>query len=1507
MENYIFYKMLSTFGYGTCDVLSYNVIEIARKLGFTPSVIRTMTHHTISEVSANGNTVILDSDIEVFYLKYNNQDFAGIQDVLNDKYLIHRTDHYGKSVHNKSTDQLVSQLYHNVQVNHTIYQSVDNFDFILKPQETIEFLWKTADKYHHYWPGEETLEDRLLKNVVSNSKFIFSPDFKDTTLLLSEMFNEHEGLSLNEFLKPTTDSAYFIYRTSLPFPILFSTISGIFKLGNSLESIQVFISLDNEQSWSKVWEKKDTNFNTDTFNLSEHLAYPAISQNSIPTYHYSLKFLFCAQELPLLSCGIDSLQIENIFQISKFFIPQLKLGENIIEYTDANGNIPDRNVEVIIEWQESWENKPPNKVTTPTFPLHQANVDSLYFAFTWEPATDDDGDRIVDYEFMLSNDDRMLFPHSPNFNLYTSAFGEGAKPYFKVKETGWLNDGETYYWRVRAKDARGAWGEWSDTWSFTPHGVMRPINAKSELVGQSIKLSWERNPIGKQPDFYKIYASDEMNGFYPDEVTLFALADSTEFIIPFDEKDPPFSFYRISACDSLGQESLISDVIAIPYPFMYAAFDSIRPDSLFRMNLFTNNKFYPYIYYIYIEDLYFPQITIDQKPDWLSYTDKVLYGTDTHIARKLVYLDSTHRTIEISMNDYMGSGIVTQTILLQTVAVNNAPELILSDSITCENNYFSAYITSIDGDVAFGDTNFYTVLQKPTWLNYEINGDTILLFGTPVTESMTGFTFQDSLLRVLAVDTKNDSTTVEYLIGITPRLQILSAISDTAIMNQPFSYSIVVNREDEYSPNLSFSSLSVPKWLETDGFRFFGIPTIYDLSDTILRIAMYDRICNYYVEHEAVIFIQHVNHPPVLVIPILHDALENYPYFAQITAYDIDTLVEEVTFLFTISPDNSWLSIDSTTGVLHGTPLRTNIFVDTAFTITVCDQHGACDSGRIRIHIDWFNSAPELVLIDNPICEDGLYIGFITSVCGDVFVGDTHIYIPLVLPEWIGISIVGDTVFLEGIPTEKDLNDTIVRILAIDRKNEITIEEYAIRLIPKLKIRSASVDTATTNVLYTYAIETSQEFDFSDFSLIQCPAWLNLDENFVFSGIPRIQDLNDTILLFSIEDETCSHLAEQRVSITILYVNHPPVITTTELPDALEENLYVAQIMAYDMNNLTKETLLSYEISPNTSWLSIDAATGRLEGTPLREHIFENTFLVRACNPYEACDSAQFNIYIDWLNRTPELILVDLPKCEDALYTGYITSIDGDVLVGDSHIYIPLAMPEWIDFYVDGDTVFLSGIATEQDLNDTIVRILAIDLKNELVIQDFAIQLIPKLKIHSVPVDTAMVNSLYTYVLETNKHVDFSDFYFAQLPSWLQLDENLNFVGTPQIEHLNDSILHFLINDMECSHTAEQRFSIFIQQGVTIITPIFRNFSIQIIKSESENKYYSIVQTAKQMNFRYRIYSVDGKLVFTSSNQNLTEGIHYLLIETGSLSNGIYIFEGIENNQIRHSIKFIKQ
>jgi hypothetical protein len=583
-------KQLRIYGYGPCNVTTVNLGDFAywtgsSSTGRASNKYYGWTHHSIVEVSTDGNPdekFLLDSDMGVFYLDFNNQNLSSVAQAVNDKYLICRTKHYSKgSPYNQDRNRFTALCYEKDNIPMLRSSTRRNaglfydFEINLRPNEEMIFDFGIPTFFRNY-PRGRTPPPTLLTGVISNSKFVYSSNFKDkgkNNCLNTNMILD-EDVTKPHFHPSKVENGIFIFEFNPPFPILDINIQLLLKQSTTADSIMAYYSTDGS-NWELVYISSRVGAFIGSINLHDKI--PSVESEAL--YKYFLKFEFNPKD-SAWACGIDSLNIQTTFQCSRFFMPQLRLGENVITYSDASGNDSDRNVEIIVEWQESSSNRPPNKIAAPVFPAPQAEVDSLYFAFTWEAATDDDGDAIADYEFMLSDDERMLYPHSPNFNLYVSCFNEGIKPYFKVKETGWLNDGETYYWRVRAKDERGAWGEWSDTWSFTPHGVMRPVNGRAEVKGQSIHLAWERNPTGKQPDFYKIYASNETNGFSPEAYNLFALCDSSHFTIPFQKDEAPKSFYRIAACDTLGQESLISDAVAIPYPYIYSAYEAVGSSNI---------------------------------------------------------------------------------------------------------------------------------------------------------------------------------------------------------------------------------------------------------------------------------------------------------------------------------------------------------------------------------------------------------------------------------------------------------------------------------------------------------------------------------------------------------------------------------------------------------------------------------------------------------------------------------------------------------------------------------------------------------------------------------------------------------------------------------------------------------------------------------------------------------------------------------------------------------------
>ena len=762
-DAYVNYNMLMCYGYGTCDIVTWDARLFMQYIGYSTNSSY-MVHHTVANIHTSGNDYLLDSDMKVFYLNYDNSNLVGFNDVLNDKYLIYRTKHYGKNIkYDKAVDKWVSRLYYQEYLNKKNFEGIKGwqppiYDFTLRPGERVEYSWDETKMYVQNWGTETEIPTAFAKNIIANGEYIYSNNFK--TAELSELFDDYKNIAtsspaISPHIYASNDSAYFIISVNSPFPIVDAYLKGNFIQNSINDSIEVFWSSDNN-IWAKKWLINEVGNFSDSINFQSQLLY-IINNQSLPlTYNYYLKFLFHKANSDSID-GVDSLYIENTFLTSRFFLPTLVKGINQINYSDYNGTDTLRNLEIKINWQETNENHPPSIVQDAIFPKNGATVDSLYFGFSWVPATDVDGDQITDYEFFLSDRPDMLYPLSPNFNLYVSALGDGANPYYKVKETGWLNDGTTYYWKVRAKDSRGAWGDWSQIWNFTPKGVMQPVDLKYEFKNDSLLLSWRRNSSGKLPDCFKIYGSDEAVGFVPDAKNIIGLTRDSSFIIQYNGGNALKTFYRVSACTNDGQESLPSNYISIPYPYLYSKLDTLVPGKTFKFELAVNEKFRPLFYYGEDTIFYQSKIVFDTIPYWLTVSiGNIVSGLpDYELSRKINFIDSLSKIVLRVVND--SSYEKKYIFKLISSIKNNPPSLFLNDSIATTGKVFNSYITTKDGDFLYGDKNYLVVLTKPSWLNCTIGNDTIFLFGLPVSGDN-----EDNIIKVNATDSKGASVTRDF-------------------------------------------------------------------------------------------------------------------------------------------------------------------------------------------------------------------------------------------------------------------------------------------------------------------------------------------------------------------------------------------------------------------------------------------------------------------------------------------------------------------------------------------------------------------------------------------------------------------------------------------------------------------------------------------------------------------------------------------------------------------------
>ncbi len=168
------------------------------------------------------------------------------------------------------------------------------------------------------------------------------------------------------------------------------------------------------------------------------------------------------------------------------------------------------------------------------------------------------------------------------------------KPQYTLGEAGLLTPDTKYYWHVRARGAKGLWGPWSKTFSFTARSGVSA--GREGGLGRGIvcgNAEVEGEPGGRRPAKYRVYGSDEKGFTVMDKARQLDLGISarnemaawnpwappnfiaettdTQFAVIGPGVNPAGNktYYRVVALDGQGKRSGPSDYAVGPRPVIY--------------------------------------------------------------------------------------------------------------------------------------------------------------------------------------------------------------------------------------------------------------------------------------------------------------------------------------------------------------------------------------------------------------------------------------------------------------------------------------------------------------------------------------------------------------------------------------------------------------------------------------------------------------------------------------------------------------------------------------------------------------------------------------------------------------------------------------------------------------------------------------------------------------------------------------------------------------------------
>ncbi|MDA7776524.1 putative Ig domain-containing protein, partial [Alphaproteobacteria bacterium] len=681
------------------------------------------------------------------------------------------------------------------------------------------------------------------------------------------------------------------------------------------------------------------------------------------------------------------------------------------------------------------------------------------------------------------------------------------------------------------------------------------------------------------------------------------------------------------------------------------------------------------------------------------------------ITGSLKNIDVGGHSINLFASDQQGNATSTSFSLLVN-NVNDAPKF------KVEDDYFFGsedqdvtftipireYADDIDHDVS-NEGLRYTLESGPGWLVMSPDGFLLGMarndyVGThsliiKVTDKAGAF---DTKTFLLTINNVNDAPTLE-------------AISDESTdEDAPFEYQLTatdIDMDVVDNETLTYEAVEKPGWMTVSSSGLItGTPENDDVGEHTITVKVTDSIGESDTK-TFTLLVNNTNDVPALghVSEDLLSVNEDDALEIQLAVSDVDTGDSHVFKII-----DSTIGLDlyvSDDGVLSGLPDNENVG-ENFFIIEVEDAEGLTDSKMFTLTVNNTNDAPyfftdPFTSIPLVTDQDSPFSYTLVAADDDLPEFDTLTFSTLnQLPD--GLSLSSDGV-LSGIPTNDavgvheiyvDVKDLAGQTasqrlsLTVNNVNDAPVLEVILNSSTEedaafeYQLTASDIDLNVSNETLTYEAETT-------------PDWMSVSSSGLITGTPENDDVDEHTVTVKVTD-SAGVSDKKTFTLTVNNTNDAPVIdvddTDGALTDALDGSSFSHQLGVADVDVGDAHTY-SMSSAGDISWLSLDAATGLLTGSPDDEQVgvYNIAFSVEdAAGVVSTSDAISLTVqnvndpvYID------EGQLGSFRANKEGIYQ--ISTSDEDL--ADSYTFTADDLPEWLS--LDPATGILTGTPTRAD------------------------------------------------------------------------------------------------------------------------------------------------------------------------------------------------------------------